>query len=64
MTYLDELIAEGNPPQCDCCDGVATIQMDKDSCEWCANWFVGWYCGECFEKVRFAMIKANFGLLP
>ena len=62
MNLLEEMIEEGDQPECDICDSLATIQMDKDNCEWCANWFIGWYCQECYDKVKHAMIECYFGL--
>ena len=63
---LEEMIEEGDQPECDCCDcdKLATKQMDKHTCEWCADWFIGFYCDDCFDKVKKAMIEVHYGLLP
>lgn len=43
--------------KCDCCEQPATLQMDVTSTVWCAEWFIGYYCENCFCLVEAEMNK-------
>lgn len=46
------------PPEeaeCDICDKRATKVLDHTTSEWCDNWFIGWYCSKCYNRVEKAM---------
>ena len=41
--------------QCDCCEKKASRVMNSTTTEWCADWFIGYYCDECFAGVEAVM---------
>lgn len=46
---------------CDCCPKSATRVMNSKSSKWCAEWFCGCYCGECFDGVEAEMKRMQVG---
>jgi len=38
--------------QCDCCESTETRKMDATNCRWCADWFHGVFCDECYVQVE------------
>lgn len=41
--------------QCDCCERSATRILSTKTSQWCANWFIGYYCDVCYDGVEDAM---------
>jgi len=39
------------------CNQFATKRLWKETSEWCANWFIGYYCDGCYEKIESEMKK-------
>lgn len=42
---------------CDCCDKPSTKVMTRETSDWCAEWYWGYYCDDCFAGVEAAMRK-------
>ena len=45
---------------CDCCSAPWTKEMNSKTSEWCAAWFYGKYCEECFDIVENYMQKEYY----
>jgi bacterioferritin-associated ferredoxin len=43
--------------QCDCCPNRKAKVMNSTTSNWCALWFYGEYCDECFDEVEQIMKK-------
>lgn len=37
---------------CDACDKRATKKLCAETSPYCANWFIGYYCDDCYVQVE------------